>query len=148
MPWNKNDYPDSMKNLPGKIRNKAIEIANALLEEKNMDEGIAIATAISRAKDWGANRGQKTDNPEKSRITDVKKHGEDRYVIPHGAKEWAIRVEKGKSKIRSFNTKKEAINKARQEAKESNATLTIQSKAGKVQKRISYNPRKKAVKQS
>ena len=44
MPWTKRDYPVSMKNLPGEVRNKAIEIANALLEEKNMDERIAIAT--------------------------------------------------------------------------------------------------------
>lgn len=41
-----------MKNLPVPVRNKAIEIANALLEEKNMEEGIAIAIAMSRARDW------------------------------------------------------------------------------------------------
>jgi uncharacterized protein YdaT len=52
MPWTKDSYPVSMKNLPDKIRNKAIEIANALLEEKDMEEGIAIAIAISRAKAW------------------------------------------------------------------------------------------------
>jgi uncharacterized protein YdaT len=58
MPWTKSDYPDSMKNLPAPIRNKAIEIANALIGEKDMDEGIAIATAISKAKDWGAKRSK------------------------------------------------------------------------------------------
>jgi uncharacterized protein YdaT len=36
-----------MKNLPEAVRNKAIEIASALLEEKNKDKEIAIATAIS-----------------------------------------------------------------------------------------------------
>ena len=41
-----------MKNLPAPIRDKAIEIANALLVEKNMEEGLAIAIAISRAKEW------------------------------------------------------------------------------------------------
>jgi uncharacterized protein YdaT len=51
MPWNEQNYPISMKNLPSKVRNKAIEIANALLE-KNIDEGIAIATGISHAKEW------------------------------------------------------------------------------------------------
>lgn len=57
MPWTKKDYPDSMKNLDTKVRNKAIDIANAILEEdKHKDEGIVIATAISRAKDWAANR--------------------------------------------------------------------------------------------
>jgi len=83
MPWTKADYPASMKNLPMLVKNKAIEIANALLEEKNMEEGIAIATAISRAKDWAINHGKKAEAPEgKSKKTDVKQHGEDRYVVP------------------------------------------------------------------
>lgn len=57
MPWNKNNYPDSFKNLNEKTRNKAIEIGNALLEKENMDEGRAIAIAISKAKEWA-----KSDN--------------------------------------------------------------------------------------
>ena len=58
MPWNKKNYPVSMKNLPAAVRNKAIEIANALLEDRHMDEGIAIATAISHAKDWVRKHGK------------------------------------------------------------------------------------------
>ncbi len=50
MPWSKDNYPDSMKNLKPGIRNKAIRIANALLEEKKMEEGRAISIAISQAK--------------------------------------------------------------------------------------------------
>lgn len=148
MPWTKSDYPDSMKNLPSQVRNKAIDIANALLEEKSMDEGIAIATAISRAKDWAANRGKKTENPEKSRITDVKEHGEDRYVIPYEENKWAIKVEGEKKIEKVFSNKKEAVKRARTEAREANASLTIQKKTGRVEKRVSYNPRKRAVKQT
>lgn len=148
MPWTKTDYPDSMKNLPLQVRNKAIDIANALLEEKSMDEGIAIATAISRAKDWAANRGKKTENPDKSRITDVKEHGEDRYVIPYEENKWAIKVE-GEEKVEKvFSHKKEAVKRAKTEAREANASLTIQKKTGRVEKRVSYNPRKRAVKQT
>lgn len=44
-----------MKNLPAPVRNKAIEMANALLKDKSMEEGITIATATSRAKDWAVN---------------------------------------------------------------------------------------------
>ena len=51
MPWTKIDYPNAMKNLVVAVRNKAIEIANALLDERHLDDGIAMATAISRAKD-------------------------------------------------------------------------------------------------
>jgi len=62
MPWTPANYPVSMKNLPVEVRNKAIEIANALLREgKIADEGIVIATAISHAKTWAANRGINTD---------------------------------------------------------------------------------------
>ncbi|MCK1991111.1 hypothetical protein [Peribacillus muralis] len=49
MPWNKNDYPDSMKNLDKEVREKAIEIANALLDE-GYEDGKAIPIAIDRAK--------------------------------------------------------------------------------------------------
>ncbi|WP_227397134.1 DUF2188 domain-containing protein [Jeotgalibacillus aurantiacus] len=50
MPWNKNDYPDSWKNLEPAVRNKAIEIGNALVEEEGYEEGRAIAIATDRAK--------------------------------------------------------------------------------------------------
>ena len=44
MPWDEAYYPKSMKNLPPEIPRKAIEIANALLEE-GYDEGKAIRIA-------------------------------------------------------------------------------------------------------
>jgi|GEM_PF-704935 len=53
MPWTKNVYPNAMKNLPEAVRNKAIEIANMILQEGKVREGTAIATGISRAKKWG-----------------------------------------------------------------------------------------------
>jgi uncharacterized protein YdaT len=43
-----------MANLPLEIRVKAIEIANALLEE-SYEEGRAIRIAIAKAKEWAAN---------------------------------------------------------------------------------------------
>lgn len=147
MPWTKSDYPPSMKNLPHEVREKAIEIANALLEETNMDEGIAIATAISRGKDWAANRGKETESTAKdSRSTDVKQHGEDRYVIPYEGHKWAIKNEGAKRVEKIYDNKKEAVQQARKEARESNASLTIQKRTGKVQERISYNPNKRAGK--
>src|SRR5687768_12135635 len=148
MPWTKTDYPDAMKNLPEEVREKSIEIANALLDETKMNEGIAIATAISRAKDWAANRGKETKSQSAdSRTTDVKKHGEDRYVIPHKEHKWAIKNEGSERAEKVFDHKKEAIQQARKEAREANASLTIQKRDGRVQQRISYNPNKRAKKQ-
>lgn len=51
MPWTATWYPVSMKHLPEPVREKAIEIANALLAE-GMDEGKAVRIAIARAKEW------------------------------------------------------------------------------------------------
>jgi len=51
MPWNASYYPTSMKNLPPLVREKAMEIANALLSE-GMEEGKAIRVAIAKAKQW------------------------------------------------------------------------------------------------
>jgi len=50
MPWTQQDYPDSLKNLDPKVRKKAIDIANRLVEDEAMDEGRAIAIATSQAK--------------------------------------------------------------------------------------------------
>ncbi|MDX2003720.1 MAG: hypothetical protein SFU83_00455 [Meiothermus sp.] len=57
MPWTKENYPDSLKNFRAEVRNKAIEIANALLEEGS-EEGRAIAIATDKAKEWAENRGK------------------------------------------------------------------------------------------
>ena len=53
MPWNEERYPVSMRRLDARVRAKAIEIANALLEE-GYDEGKAIRIAIAKAKEWSA----------------------------------------------------------------------------------------------
>jgi hypothetical protein len=55
MPWDEAYYPRSMRNLPLEVRLKAIEIANALLEE-GYEEGKAIRIAIAKAKEWAENR--------------------------------------------------------------------------------------------
>ncbi len=70
MPWTKSDYPQSWKNMTATVRNKAIDIANALLHEGMSDER-AIPIATSQAEAW-ADRHQKTvfrktRNTERSR---------------------------------------------------------------------------------
>ena len=55
MPWTMSRYPASMKNLPAGVRQKAIVIANALLED-GYSEGLAIRIAISRAREWASRR--------------------------------------------------------------------------------------------
>ncbi len=134
MPYTKNDYPVSMKNLDQAIRNKAIDILNTLLDKENMDEGIAIPTAISRAKDWAANQGK---NVQPSN-TDSKDHGKDQYVIPH-EKGWAVKSEGSEKAAEVFEIKKEAVSAAKTRAKKHHSTLTIQRRDGTVEDKFSYN---------
>jgi len=56
MPWSEERYPPAMAHLPPMVRAKAIEIANALLEEGH-DEGFCIRVAIARAHAWARHRG-------------------------------------------------------------------------------------------
>lgn len=51
MPWDSSYFPASMKHLDPEVREKAIEIANALLEQ-GYEEGKAIRIAIAKAKQW------------------------------------------------------------------------------------------------
>jgi len=134
MPYSKNDYPISMKNLSSDIREKAVDILNTLLEEKKMDEDIAIPTSISKAKDWASNRGKNISKTD----TDTKAHGKDLYVSPHD-KGWAVTEEKASSASFVFNTKKEALEKSRDMAKKEKNNLIVHRKNGSVQKKLSYN---------
>jgi uncharacterized protein YdaT len=62
MPWNAEYYPRSMNNLPSAVREKAVEIANALLE-RGADEGKAIRIGIAQAKRWAsAHRASRPDH--------------------------------------------------------------------------------------
>ncbi|WP_050616754.1 DUF2188 domain-containing protein [Bacillus testis] len=78
MPWNNHDYPPSMKNLDSDVRKKAIEIANALLDE-GYEEGRAIPIATEKAKEYVAKH-----NPHKERY-EVKPHEDGWQVIKEGA---------------------------------------------------------------
>jgi uncharacterized protein YdaT len=134
MPYTKNDYPNSLKNLPTEIREKAIDILNRLLEDKEMDESIAIPTSISRAKDWASNRGE----PISETDTDKKAHGRDIYISPH-EEGWSVKEEKASKASFVFDKKDDAVDKGREMAKKGNNNLIIHRKNGSIQKKLSYN---------
>ncbi|NUY81959.1 hypothetical protein HUK80_13730 [Flavobacterium sp. MAH-1] len=58
MPWYNGDYPPSYKNQPEALREKAVEIANALLED-GTEEGIAIATGLKKAREYFKDKKQR-----------------------------------------------------------------------------------------
>jgi len=134
MPYTKDDYPSSMKNLDKDVKEKAIEILNAIINDNSMKESLAIPTAISRAKDWAKNKGKKVFNTE----SDKKKHGKDLYVLPKND-EWAVKYEEAEKSSFVFDTKEKAVEKAKEEAKKNNTNLIIYRKSGSIQKKHSYN---------
>lgn len=52
MPWTFDKYPNSLKNLKPSVRNKAIEIMNAIQREEKYDEQRTIAIATQKAEEW------------------------------------------------------------------------------------------------
>ncbi|MCP9334515.1 DUF2188 domain-containing protein [Lentilactobacillus hilgardii] len=51
MAWTEKNYPQSMKNLKKIVRDKAIEIANAL-KSKGYNDQRAISIATEKAEQW------------------------------------------------------------------------------------------------
>ncbi|CAG9165994.1 hypothetical protein LMG23992_00661 [Cupriavidus laharis] len=68
MPWNSGYFPASMKNLAPMVREKAIEIANALLAQ-GYGEGMAIRIAVAQAHRWAAGHAEEPapHGPRRSR---------------------------------------------------------------------------------
>lgn len=69
MPWSMKDYPQSLKNLEEPVKKKAIEIANAMIDE-GYEEGRAIPIATSQAKEW-------KKNASKEEIDQLMKHDDE-----------------------------------------------------------------------
>src|SRR5699024_10501295 len=72
MPWNMQDYPDSLKNFDEVERKKIIEIMNAM-EASGYKEEDLIPIAIQQGKEWYQNASdkeiaafKKQANPQKS----------------------------------------------------------------------------------
>ncbi|MDQ0269844.1 DUF2188 domain-containing protein [Cytobacillus purgationiresistens] len=148
MPWNTNNYPDSLKNLDTAIRKKTIEIGNAMMKD-GYDEGRAIPIAINQAKEWHNNADQKEINKiiqasdknlqsdEKSQDSGAQRMDEGQHVLPH-KDGWAVQTDNGKRPSGVFETKEAAINRAREIAQKKETHLIIHSQDGDIQEKTSY----------
>lgn len=118
LPWTKQDYPASMKNLPAKTREKAIEIANALLDD-GYEEGRAIPIAVSQAEKWADN-----DTPK------------DVYHLLSDDTGWMLKKDGNDRASFRFDTKQEALKKGRDLVKETNSSLIVHLKDGSIENKI------------
>lgn len=74
MSWNYQEYPPSMRDLNERVRNRAIDIANALLED-GYTSTLAVAIAVAQAQKWADDETGSEQNL---------------HVVPH-PEGWAIR---------------------------------------------------------
>ncbi|HAQ4375804.1 DUF2188 domain-containing protein [Enterococcus sp. GC37] len=148
MPWNMKDFPASMKNLDKLTRKKAIDIANALLDEGYPDNR-AIPIAIDQAKEWYENASEserrtfeKEKNPSKSDKHDTNPRAgkllDSDVIVEYAEEQWIVKSKGAKKASNHFDTKKEAIEKGKQVAQNKESTLVIYKKDGTKEKEIDY----------
>jgi len=123
MPWSKRDYPASMKNMPAPVRNKAIEIANALLDD-GYEESRAIAIAQDQAREWARNHGEGG-------------HHDRVHVEPHD-RGWAVRSEDAKRAAKVYDKKQDAVARGKSMAKQRKGRLVVHKADGTIDTKHDY----------
>lgn len=142
------DYPASLKNLDKPVRKKAIEIANAMIDE-GYDEGRAIPIATSQAKEWAENRSEREinaflengrettrdegDSNQRPQLAEKREH-----VVKH-EKGWAVKAEDAKRASDVKETKAAAVKRAKEIARNKGSSVIVHQKDGSVQKKIRMN---------
>ncbi len=149
MPWTLNDYPSSMKNLNHVTKKKAIDIANSMIDE-GYEEGKAIPIAMEQAKEWRQSADEdEVDSYEKNgktveRSEEGKKYEsnperleEAEHVEPHDDG-WAVKSSNAKRASEVFDKKEDAVERAREIARNKGTSLKIYKQDGSVQDQQSY----------
>ncbi|WP_225743939.1 DUF2188 domain-containing protein [Marinilactibacillus sp. Marseille-P9653] len=142
MPWDTKDYPDAMKNLKNVVRKKAIDIANALLDN-DYPEDRAIPIAISQAEEWYEKSDQDEikafDSEQKPKKDDDHEHTGNADLLDNDVlvyfeeNEWKVRTKKAKRPDSTFETKKDATNRAKEIAENKESNVISYTKDGKKQ---------------
>jgi len=146
MPWTMNDYPSSLKNLPKATRKKAIDIANALMDEGYREEN-AIPIATKQAEEWyhNATEEEREDYLNKGEPTKRTTNQHSRpelldkpeMVVPH-EDGWAVQSKDAKTPTKIFSKKSDAIEYGKGIAQNKQTRLIIQKQDGSKQEDIHY----------
>lgn len=142
MPWNMQDYPDSMKNMEPLVRKKAIDIANAL-EDEGYDEDRLIPIAHSQAQDWfeeasedekeefeNEENPQKEDDHETSSNVDLVDND---VVVFYDEDEWKVQTKGSERAAETFDKKTDAVERAEEMAQNKESKMIIYKQDGEVQ---------------
>ena len=143
MPWNMQDYPDSLKNFDELLRKKIIDIANAL-EESGYEDDRAIPIAISQGKEWYENASKEElekfetgPNPSKNDEHDTDSANpdlldEDVEVFYEDDK-CKVKTVKAERAADSFDKKEDALERAKEIAANKDSQVISYTKEGKRQ---------------
>lgn len=143
MPWNMQDYPDSLKNFDDLLRKKIIDIANALVAN-GYEESSAIPIAISEGKDWyeQASKGDLANlkakkNPSKNDTHDTSSANPDLLdndvEVYFEDDQWKVKTVDAKRASDSFDTKEEAVDRAKAIAQNRDTQVIRYTRQGKKQ---------------
>lgn len=149
MPWNMKDYPASMKNLDPLIRKKAIDIANALLDDGYPDDR-AIPIATSQAEKWyddasaeekkefqKAKAPQKNDSHEHDK--NAKKLMNADVQVKYYEDKWLVISEKASQASDTFVKKEQAVDRAKEIAKNKNSSVKVYKQDETLQDTFDYS---------
>ncbi len=135
MPWTDDDYPPSMKNLTAEVRRKAIDIANALLDDK-YEEGRAIAIATAQAEKWAKRRDKQIAKKNTGGTTGQavapdsdKGDRESIHVFADPDESGWVAIQ-GERRVAQVSTKADVVDKARKKAKAQKTELCIHNQQG------------------
>ena len=149
MPWNMNDYPASMKNLDPLIRKKAIDIANALLDDGYPDDR-AIPIATSQAEKWydNASAAEKKDFQKAKASQKNDSHDHDKnakklmnadVLVKYQEDHWIVISEKASQASDTFDKKEQAVERAKEIAKNKNSSVKVYKQDGTLQDTFDYS---------
>lgn len=121
MPWDLSDYPDSFKNLDQVVRKKAIDIANALLDN-DYSEGRAIPIATEQAKEWADNASEEelksykySSSPSKGDSHEDTTNEElldNDVLVYYEDDSWKVRTKDAKQADSTYDQKDDALKRA------------------------------------
>jgi uncharacterized protein YdaT len=120
MPWTHSTYPPSLKNLDESIRDKAVDIANALLEDGYV-EGRALAIGTAQAKRWGSRHRDEDHRQARD------------YQVVHHPQGWVVRRSNSQSAASVHATKKEARERAILYARHEGVRVVVHLENGQVE---------------
>ena len=136
MPWDTNDYPSSLKNLDVEIRKKAIEIANAMVDE-GYDEGTAIPIATDQAKKWYENASKEEKNQIRNKSdknlrtrdsdkTNSRPELQDKEELVIKREDgWAVQAEDAKRASDVYDNKEDAMKRAKEIAENKGTDVKV-----------------------